>query len=75
MEQNATEDLVKKESQDEEDKTLVYDNFPEEEEDVAEKVQEEDVGIPDAAAAEDSEDELVLLKDFIWTCLHLHFTA
>ena len=64
MVQNAAEELAKKESQSEEDKTLVYDNFPEEEDDVAEKVEEEDVGMSDAAAAEDSEDEFVLLKDF-----------
>ena len=43
----------------------VYDNFPEEEQEVTQEVVEEDVGIPDAAAAEDSEDELVILKVFI----------
>ena len=43
----------------------VYYNFPEEEEEVTEEVVEEDVGIPDPAAAEDSENELVLVKVFI----------
>ena len=69
MVQNATEESVKNEIPSKEDEMSVYDNFPEEEEEVTqEEVVEEDVGIPDAAAAEDSDDELVLLKVFIWTC-------
>ena len=65
MVQNATEESVKNEIPSKEDEMSVYDNFPEEEEEVTQEVVEEDVGIPDAAAAEDSEDELVILKVFI----------
>ena len=65
MVQNATEESVKNEIPSKEIEMSVYDNFPEEEEEVTqEEVVEEDVGIPDAAAAEDSEDELVLVKVF-----------
>ena len=65
MVQNATEESVKSEIPSKEVEMSVYDNFPEEEEEVTqEEVVEEDVGIPDAAAAEDSEDELVLVKVF-----------
>ena len=65
MVQNATEESVKNEIPSKEDEMSVYDNFPEEEEEVTQEVVEEDAGIPDAAAAEDSEDELVILKVFI----------
>ena len=65
MVQNATEESVKEKILSKEDEVSVYDNFLEEEEEVTQEVVEEDVGIPDAAAAEDSEDELVLVKVFI----------
>ena len=65
MVQNATEESVKNEIPSKEDEMSVYDNFPEKEQEVTQEVVEEDVGIPDAAAAEDSEDELVILKVFI----------
>ena len=64
MVQSATEESVKKDTPSKEDTMSVYDNFAEEEEEVTQDVVEEDVGIPDAAAAEDSEDELVLVKVF-----------
>ena len=64
MVQNATEESVKNEIPSKEDEMLVYDNFPEEEEEVTQEVVEEDVGIPDAAATEDSEDELVYIESF-----------
>ena len=46
----------------------VYDNFAEEEEEVTQELVEEDAGIPDAAAAEDSEDELVFYLNLVMAC-------
>ena len=54
--QDATKELTKEETDVKDDETAVYDSFPKEEVDGTEEA-EEDAGIPDAAAAEDSEDE------------------